>query len=132
MKKRSVLNKREEKIMNLLWDGHDSLTTIEIEKLFSDEKLSRVTVFKAIQSLMNKGYISVAGLERSHTVYARRFEAAITREEYGAILLADIGLDISSFGNVAMAFLGSSNNSKKANKEMVKQLENVLEEMKNK
>lgn len=129
---REILNKREEKIMNLLWEQNKALTIPEIEQCFSEENLSRASVFKAVQSLMEQEYVCVAGLERTNKTYARRFKAAITREEYAAILLERKGIKTSSLGNVILAMLGNDRNEeldKEKDERLISDLENIIQKL---
>ena len=52
-----IMNKREEKLMSILWNSEKPLTVADIETLSDDEHLGRATVFKAVQSLLEKGFI---------------------------------------------------------------------------
>lgn len=135
MKQRKLMNKREEKLMNLLWGQDEALTIPEIEQCFSDENLSRATVFKAVQSLMDQEYIRVNGVERTNKTYARRFEPAVTREEYAAILLAEKGIKTRSLGNLAMAMIGNDKNEKEdeeRDERLIKELEDIITQLRNK
>jgi Penicillinase repressor. len=46
-----ILNKSEEKIMDLLWDVGEPMTISEIEEQLQGDNISKATLFKAIQSL---------------------------------------------------------------------------------
>lgn len=129
MKPRKLMNKREEKLMNLLWEQNKALTIPEIEQYFSDENLSRATVFKAVQSLMDQEYICVNGVERTNKTYARRFEPAVTREEYAAILLREKGIRTSSLGSLVMAMIGNDRYAKESEEDdekLIKELEDII------
>ena len=133
MKEQRLMNKRERKIMDLLWSAQASMTVIQIEEAFSEEHLTRATVFKAVQSLMDKGYVQIGGVERNQKSYARKVEPAISREEYAAIMLSEEGIDHSSLGNVVFAMLGNSKKQSKKNKEQViKEVERIISEIRQK
>lgn len=126
------MDKREQRIMQLLWDQENgkALSIVDFERLFEGEKISRPSIFKALQSLMDKEYIDVAGLEQVGTVYARKYEPCITREEYAAILLADSGIRSSSLGSLALAMLGNERDDVRdaeQDAELVRELEQVIE-----
>lgn len=104
------------------------MTVTELEQALAEE-VKKVTIFKAVQTLVEQEYLCVSGLERAGKAYARKFEAAITREEYAAIVLADKGIDTDSLINVAMAMIGNDSNSKKneeANEKLIRELEEII------
>ena len=129
MKEMKTLNKSEEKIMNALWSHPEAVTTSEIEELFNDEKISKVSIFKTIQSLVKQGYVKISGVELIGKTYARKFEPAVSREEYAAIMLMERGISRSSLGAIALAMTGSGEGkkiSKKENEQLIKDLEDII------
>ena len=104
-KNKNLLNGREEELLNYLWEQDKPLTVVEIEQQFSEE-ISKATIFKTVQSLMDKGYIQVAGVERMTRTYARKVEPAITREDYGVIVLREIGIEPRMMKNIVLGMLG--------------------------
>ena len=133
MKQRKVLTKSEERLMDYLWKQGKAMTVTELEQALAEE-VKKVTIFKAVQTLVEQEYLCVSGLERAGKAYARKFEPAITREEYAAIVLADKGIDTDSLANVAMAMIGNSSSSKKgedANEKLIKELEEIIEKLRN-
>ncbi len=134
MKQQKLMNKREEKVMDLLWKQDKAMTTNEIEQFLVEENLKKATIFKAVQSLVEHEYLRISGFERINKTYARRFEPAITREEYAAIVLAERGLDTSSLGNLAMAMIGNDMHDKKdeeADEKLIKELEYIIAQLRN-
>ena len=129
MLKSRIMNKREEKLMNYLWESDEPRTVTEIEQMFSGEKLSRATVFKAVQSLTEKGLIRVGGVERTAKTYARRVEPAVTREEYAAILLSEKGIDKGSLKNLVLAMLGAADGEEDSDERVIKELEGIISEI---
>lgn len=129
MKQRKVLTKSEERLMDYLWKQGKAMTVTELEQALAEEGVKKVTIFKAVQTLVEQEYLCVSGLERAGKAYARKFEPAITREEYAAIVLADKGIDTDSLINVAMAMIGNDSDSKKneeANEKLIKELEEII------
>lgn len=129
------MDKRERRIMERIWEQEDGnpLSVTDLEELFAGEKISKVSIFKAVQSLLDKGYIGVAALERSGAVYARKYEAVITREQYAAILLADSGIHSSSLGSLALAMIGNDRNDRPdeaKDEELIAELQEVIERIK--
>lgn len=131
MKGNIVMNKREKKIMEYLWNSEQALTIKQIEEFFKDEDITRTTIFKAVQSLFNKGYVRVGGLEKSVKSYARQVEPAITREEYAALLLNDEGIRIESIGDVIAAMIGNSKKTDlKKERQIIEELEKIISDIK--
>ena len=134
--KKKVMDKREQKIMQILWEHQDDiqgLSVVDFEELTVGDKLSRPSIFKALQSLMDKEYIEVSGLEQVGTVYARRYIPKISREQYAAILLADNGIRSSSLGSLALAMIGNDRDDepdKSKDDELISELEAVIETIK--
>ncbi|MBR1451517.1 MAG: BlaI/MecI/CopY family transcriptional regulator, partial [Lachnospiraceae bacterium] len=107
MKRRELLNGREEEMMYILWDVGEPSTSVDMLDRLLDDGWNRSTVFNTIQSLIDKHFLKVTGVEKSNTQYARQFEPAITREEYAAKLLIEKGIDCEKLGNIAVAMIGS-------------------------
>ncbi len=129
MKEKKTLNKREEKIMETLWSQQKAVTITEIEELFADEKISKASIFKAVQALVKHGYINICGVELIKKTYARKLEPAISREEYAAIMLMERGITRSSLGEIALAMTGSDKNSKNCqedDEQLIKELEGII------
>lgn len=98
------------------------------------EGLKKATIFKAVQSLVEQEYLCVNGLERVSKTYARKFEPAVTRKEYAAVVLAARGIDINSLGNLAMAMIGNDNSEKRdeeADGKLIEDLEDIIARLRN-
>ena len=136
MNKNSVImDKREEKLMSILWESKTPLTVTDIEFLSDDAHLSKATVFKAVQSLLEKGYIKVGGVEKSTKTYARKIEPAITKEEYAAILLSERGIGRGSIGDLVLAMLGckdEKNEHGEDDERIIAELQSIIEEIRKK
>jgi predicted transcriptional regulator len=107
MTDQKLLNKNEEAVMELLWEMKKPVTITEMEKKLRKKKITKATIFKTIQSLTEKNYICVNGLEKAGKAYARCFESSITREEYAALLLESKGISEASICDVVVAMLGN-------------------------
>ena len=134
---KEIMDRREQRIMEKIWEQTDeerSVSVTDLEELFAGEKMSRVSIFKAVQSLLKKEYISVEGLELSGTVYARKYEALITREQYAAIVLAKGGIRTSSLGSLVMAMIGNDKEDipdQTKDEELIEELEKIIERIRN-
>ena len=130
MKKRDVLNKREEELMNFLWAYNEPLTQNEMAERLEEQGWSSVTLFKTVQSLSSAGYLQVVGLEKTAKTYARKLIPAISKEEYYTSILMKNGLDSGSLANITAAFIGVSKKSEKEkNTEVIAKLEEIIEKL---
>ena len=83
MKKKNALNKREEELMNILWEYNEPLTQNEMAERLEDSGWNSVTLFKTVQSLSSGGYLQVAGLEKTAKTYP--YTAIIVYMIYAAL-----------------------------------------------
>lgn len=65
MKKKDILNKREEELMNYLWEIKKPLTASEMAKQLESDGWTNITLCRTVQSLSDNGYLEVAGLEKT-------------------------------------------------------------------
>lgn len=134
MEQRKLMTKSEEKLMDFLWKQDRAMTIAELEQSLVNESVKKATIFKAVQSLVEQEYLCVNGVERISKTYARKFEPAVTREEYAAVVLAAKGIDTKSLGNLAMAMIGNNNSEKKdeeADEKLIKELEDIIAQLRN-
>lgn len=134
MNQRKVMSKSEEKLMDFLWEHDRAMTIVEIEQHMARKGLKKATIFKAVQSLMEQKYLCVNGFERVSKSYARKFEPAVTKEEYAAVVLAARGIDTNSLGNIAMAMLGNDNSEERdeeADEKLIRELEDIIAQLRN-
>lgn len=73
------LTKRQEDVMNILWDAKEPIIASEIVKTGTDLNIN--TVQAALRSLIKKNYIEVAEIAYSGTVLTRSYRAIVKREE---------------------------------------------------
>ena len=73
------LTKRQEDIMNILWDAKEPMIASEIVKTGIDLNIN--TVQAALRSLIKKNYIEVTEIVYSGTVLTRSYRAVVKREE---------------------------------------------------
>ena len=118
--------------MEFFWTQENPLTITEMEDILDKDKWNRVTLFRVVKGLINKGYLVVKGIERNNTQYARSFIPSLTKEEYAAILLSERGIKSSSLGSIALAMLGAGKR-KKINQDeedkLIGELENIIEQI---
>lgn len=134
MKNSKLMTQREEDLMEFLWTQENPLTVTEMEEILGKEKWNKVTIFRIVKRLTNKGYLKINGIERNNTQYARKFMPTITKEEYAAVLLSERGIKSNSLGKIALAMLGTGKRKKTSRDEeekLVKELEDMITEIRN-
>lgn len=132
MRKKSFeLTKGEERIMEFFWDSPTPLTSMDISSMtdeFNDSYIHRL-----LNSLLKKEMLEINGIVKSGKQYARKFIPTITREEYGAMVMRDLGIkDEKALAKVAVAMVQQFQNEKDTNtNEIIKELENLVKQLKN-
>ena len=132
MRKKSFeLTKGEETMMELFWSAERPLTSMELCEMTDEFNYSYV--HRLLTALQNKGMLEVEGLCKSGKQYARTFIPTITREEYAALVMKQLGIkDEKALAKVAVAMVKTSDNdSEKDKKELVDLLESMVEQLKN-
>lgn len=129
-KKAFELTKGEEIIMELFWDADRPLTSMDICGMtdeFNDSYIHRL-----LTSLEKKKLLEVNGMVKSGKQYARAFVPVMTREQYGAFVMRQIGInDEKALAKVAVAMIHENSvNEKGGNEELVRQLEKLVEQLK--
>ena len=123
-----ILTKGEHKVMDCLWKSDISLTSNEIADHLKNEHFGKPAVFKAIQVLLEEGFIEISGVEQATKIYARKFSPKVTVEGYAAYLLETEGLTIFDVKDLLLAMLDRVENGiiKKSD---VKSIEADLEDV---
>ena len=102
-KKKESLNKREEELMNYLWEIKKPMTTNEMAKQLQSEGWTNITLCRTVQSLTDQGYLEVAGLEKSAKTYARKLIPSLSKEEYYSSVLMNRGINANSLADLTAA-----------------------------
>jgi len=125
------LTKGEEVLMELFWSADRPLTSMDICEMTDEFNYSYV--HRLLTALQKKDMLEVNGVIKSGKQYARTFIPAMTREQYGALMMEQLGInDEKALAKVAVAMIQrSANKQKDGNKELVKQLESIVEQLKN-
>ena len=127
MKKKNYLTEREEELLNILWEINEPLTASEMVERLEADGWTTVTLFKTVRTLADRGYLKVAGLEKSAKSYARKFVPALTKEEYYTEVMMKRGLDSNSIADITAAFLGVADKSnKERDDEVISKLEEII------
>ena len=131
LKKKDILNKREEELMNYLWEINKPLTTSEMAKQLETEGWTNITLCRTVQSLSDNGYLEVAGLEKATKTYARKLIPSLTKEEYYSSVLMNRGINANSLADITAALIGvSRKNPKEKDAEVIAKLEEVIASLK--
>lgn len=130
MRKKNVLNARQEELMNWLWTYGKPLTSSEMAEELEPEGWNHVTLLKTVQSLTDAGYLEVVGLEKYAKTYARKLLPSLTKEEYYSTVLLNKGIDCDSLAEITAALLGVSRKKKdEKNAEVISRLEQIIAEL---
>ncbi len=129
-KKAKHLTNSEEDLMEIFWEKKEPLTSVDISEFSADRSWNGNYIHMMLRSLLKKGMIEVCGTVQCGTQYARQFLPLVTKEQYAAKLVMSKGIEKSSIAAVTVAMVNEVN---KADGEgLVKQLEEIIEELKNK
>ena len=124
-----ALNKRELKIMELLWHENRALTHADISELITDT-VGRNTVYLHLNNLLNKGIIQTGPSVRRGRTYGRTFVAAISKAEYFAMQVINMAdVDDAALHNVFAYFLGSKHITSEALDEMEQRIQQKRREL---
>lgn len=129
-KKAKHLTNSEEDLMELFWEKKEPLTSVDISEFSADRSWNGNYIHMMLRSLLKKGMIEVCGTVQCGTQYARQFVPIVTKEQYTAKLVMSKGIEKNSIAAVTVAMVNEVN---KADEEgLVKQLEEIIQELKNK
>ena len=123
------VNTREEALLNFLWEKEIPMTSAEMLDELSAEGWKQITLLKTVQSLSEKGYLEVTGLEKSVKTYARRFVPTVSKGEFYSQMFVRKGLDETSIVDITAALIGADGKSKKGTKQIIQKLESIIEDL---
>lgn len=128
-KKNELLTKGEESLMELFWDASEPLTSMQLSE--RTDEFNDSYIHKLLKSLIAKNIIEVEGVVPSGKQYARAFQPTMTREEYAAKVMCELGIrDEKAIAKVAVAMVKAAEESSKD--ALVEQLESMVQELKRK
>ena len=126
-KARFELSDREQQTMELFWRTEDGLTSVDIIEQLGNIMITPTYAHRTLNTLLDKKLIKECGSVRYNKQYARKFKAAITKEEYAAGLLEEKGINFQSLNGIAMAFLKQSKKINTQEKEeVVRELKKMI------
>ena len=128
--KEKHLTNSEEDLMEIFWEKKEPLTSVEILELSAERSWNGNYIHKMLRSLLKKDMIKICGTVQCGTQYARQFIPAVTKEEYAAKLVMSKGIEKSAIAAVTVAMVHEMDGAD--GEDVVKQLEEIIEELKGK
>lgn len=125
-----VLTKREEELMNFLWEYGKPLAANQILELCKERTWSDRYLQGMLSSLEKKGAIESCGVVRQGNHYSRQFRCCFSREDYFVQLAQASGVDTKLFAKAAVALAAGA--SQKDQSEVIRELEQLLDDYKKK
>ena len=128
--KEKHLTNSEEDLMEIFWEKKEPLTSVEILELSAERSWNGNYIHKMLRSLLKKDMIKICGTVQCGTQYARQFIPAVTKVEYAAKLVMSKGIEKSAIAAVTVAMVHEMDGAD--GEDVVKQLEDIIEELKGK
>lgn len=126
------LTKRENQILDILWDASTPMTASDIVSEYP--ALTKSTVQAVLRKLLTNNYIEVADIVHSGTVLCRRYQPTISRSQYiSSQLKKSFDVLQNDVSKVALfsSLLGDADKSNISLIE-IKEMEKMLKEYKDK
>ena len=126
------LTKRENQILDILWDNTEPMTASEIVSAYPD--LTKSTVQAVLRKLLTNKYIEVADIVHSGTVLCRKYRPTFSRSQFIASQLKrsfSINPAATSRMELFSGLLGDLEDSTISLNE-IEEMEKMLEEYKEK
>lgn len=108
MKSKSLFTENELSILKTLWGAKEPLSRLRILERMAAQELNPTSFHFATNSLIDKGYVEVAGFEQCGTNYGRTYVAVKTREDFIMELLSStrpVGQERECAAELMMAFV---------------------------
>jgi predicted transcriptional regulator len=128
MKKKVYLTEKETIVMQQLWSRKDPMTSVDLMEQSIIHEWNEATLYRTLKTLLDKGFIQVCGMTLYSKQYARVFQATCTMEEYFVRYVQNQGCKKNVLSNFAMAL--AKNETKDKIGDLICELENVIEELK--
>lgn len=121
------LTKTEEKLMLFLWDQDRPMSVAEILESWNQKAWTKNYIRDIVRSLEQKGAVEFSGLDHRGSKYARRFRAAVSREEYYAGLTRENGVSLAGLFREEVTALAQRGERREMD-ELIRELEGIIEE----
>lgn len=123
-----TLTKREEELMEFLWQQGEPLAANEILAQCPNRSWSDRYLQAMLRSLEKKGAIEASGTLREGNHYSRRFRCRMTKEEYFAQLAKASGVDSRLFTRAVVSLAAETSPAEQ--EKIIQELERLLEDYK--
>jgi len=124
------LSDKEEQMLETMWKEGRPLTRSEIINLTENRRWNESSIHVFLNRLLKKESIRVCDIVKTSTNYGRTYEPTFSKEEYDMARLKanfkEVDPEISTVSN----FLSFIVKTKKIDKKMIKDLEDIIEEYK--
>lgn len=132
-KETGVLTRRQEALMNFLWEIDTPLTANEMAGKLKDEGWSAVTLFKTVQALDAEGYLMVTGIVCTGKTYARKMAPSVSKAQYYGSLLEKRNIKTEDIPEIVSFIIGKGKDDEEEKLAAVRDvLEKVLASMQQK
>lgn len=126
--KKIVLTKREDELMNFLWDAGKPLLVEEMLSTAGEHAWSETYLRSMLKSLEKKGAVECCGLVLRCKLYARQFRPTLSKEEFYTQLALTRGANAGVLLKVAAAAVREDDNG--LSDDVIQELNDILEEFK--
>ncbi len=126
------LSDKEEQILETMWKEGRPLTRSEIINLTENRRWKESSIHVFLNRLLNKGAIRVYDIVKTSTNFGRTYEPTFSVEEYDMARLKDSFENVDPESSTISNFLSFIVKSKKINEKNIKELEDIIEEYKDK
>lgn len=131
MKNITRLTDLEMKIMAVMWDHDQCLTSQEIAEYLKDDKISASSVMQAMKRLVKKKAVIVSDLVPVSRVYARAFTPRYSKEEFLAAEFGRLQKFVSNSNRINITGITASLLSNDENQEIelkdIEELQSLVE-----
>ncbi len=132
MDNRYNLTDKEEQILETMWREERPLTRSEIISLTVDRRWKESTIHVFLNRLLRKGSIRVCDIVKTSTNYGRTYEPTFSAEEYDMARLRNDFENVNPESSTISNFISFIVKSTKLNKESINELEDIIQEYKDK
>ena len=126
------LSDKEEQMLETMWKEGRPLTRSEIINLTENRRWKESSIHVFLNRLLKKGSIRVDEIVKTSTNFVRTYEPTFSAEEYDMARLKDNFENINPESSTISNFISFIVKSKKVNIKNVKELEDVIENHKDK
>jgi len=106
--KKKFVSEHEFAILKVLWDADKPLTRPQILERMAETGMNPASFHFAMNNLIERGHVDVAGMERCGTVYGRTYAAQDTQEDFVFNMFYDTqpqGITPKNVKNLMLAFV---------------------------